>query len=196
MTEALERATAARALLRRSRFDEARAELAAVQRLEPLLTSAIPWLALEARIELARAHVTLRDVSAARGLLAEAAQILSRRPRLGVLGEQAAELDAEVTAMDSAEQGNRPRLTGAELRLVPLLATHLSFREIGDRLYVSRHTVKTQAMSAYRKLGVSSRSDAIAAAVRLGLVDLASVKLPPLSSGPDPAGALLRSAGP
>ena len=194
VTAALAGAAAARAFLRRSRFDEARAELAAVRRLEPLLTNAIPWLALEARIELARAHVTLRDVSAARELLAEAVQILRRRPGLGVLREQAAELGAEVEAMDGADGGSRPRLTGAELRLVPLLATHLSFREIGERLYVSRHTVKTQAMSAYRKLGVSSRSDAIAAAVRLGLVDLASMTLPPVASRPDTAGAL-RSTG-
>ena len=65
-------------------------------------------------------------------------------------------------------------LTRAELRLLPLLATHLSFREIGARLYVSRNTVKTQAISVYRKLGVSSRSDAIEHAVRLGLVAVPS----------------------
>jgi hypothetical protein len=41
------------------------------------------------------------------------------------------------------------------------LPTHLSFREIGERLYISRHTVKTQAISVYRKLGVASRSEAI-----------------------------------
>ena len=55
-----------------------------------------------------------------------------------------------------------------------MLATHLSFREIGARLYVSRNTVKTQAISVYRKLGVSSRSDAIDRAAQLGLVEVAS----------------------
>ena len=50
-------------------------------------------------------------------------------------------------------------LTPAELRLLPLLATYLSFREIGENLFVSRNTVKTQAISVYRKLGVSSRSE-------------------------------------
>jgi LuxR family transcriptional regulator, maltose regulon positive regulatory protein len=49
-------------------------------------------------------------------------------------------------------------LTPAELRLLPLLSTHVSFREIGEGLYVSQHTVKTQAISVYRKLGASSRS--------------------------------------
>jgi LuxR family transcriptional regulator, maltose regulon positive regulatory protein len=57
------------------------------------------------------------------------------------------------------------------LRLLPYLATHLSFREIGQQLYVSRNTIKTQAISVYRKLGVASRSQAIAYAARLGLVD-------------------------
>jgi LuxR family transcriptional regulator, maltose regulon positive regulatory protein len=61
-------------------------------------------------------------------------------------------------------------LTAAELRLLPLLSTHLSFREIGERLFVSRNTIKTQAISVYRKLGVSSRSEAIARASELGLV--------------------------
>jgi LuxR family maltose regulon positive regulatory protein len=53
--------------------------------------------------------------------------------------------------------------------LLPLLSTHLSFREIGERLFVSSHTVKTQVYSAYRKLGVSSRSEAVARARELGL---------------------------
>ena len=47
----------------------------------------------------------------------------------------------------------------------------LSFREIAEKLHVSRNTIKTQAISVYRKLGVSSRSDAIAEAVRIGLRD-------------------------
>jgi ATP/maltotriose-dependent transcriptional regulator MalT len=60
-------------------------------------------------------------------------------------------------------------LTAAELRLLPLLSTHLSFREIGERLYISPHTVKTQAYSIYRKLGVSSRSGAVTRTQELGL---------------------------
>lgn len=43
-------------------------------------------------------------------------------------------------------------------------------REIGERVYVSRHTVKTQAISVYRKLGVSSRSKAITRMHGLGLL--------------------------
>ena len=54
---------------------------------------------------------------------------------------------------------------------MPLLTTHLTFKEIGERLRVSRNTVKTQAISTYRKLGVTSRSSAIDRAIELGLVE-------------------------
>jgi LuxR family maltose regulon positive regulatory protein len=93
------------------------------------------------------------------------------RPRLGVLAEEADELRAAIAALPGPEEGRTSGLTRAELRLLPLLATHLSFREIGDELYVSRNTIKTQAISAYRKLGASSRSAAIARACELGLIE-------------------------
>ena len=46
-------------------------------------------------------------------------------------------------------------LTVAELRLLPLLATHLTYKEIGERLHLSRNTIKSEAVSVLRKLGVS-----------------------------------------
>jgi LuxR family transcriptional regulator, maltose regulon positive regulatory protein len=171
---ALELAASARTSLRHSRWDQARSDLTTARSLTPLLTDALPWLAVQTRLELARAYVTLRDAEGAGTLLAEVRDILGRRPGLGVLEEQAVALQAEVDAMPAAGERKGPGLTRAELRLLPLLATHLSFREIGARLYVSRNTVKTQAISVYRKLGVSSRSDAIDQAARLGLVDGAS----------------------
>jgi len=90
-----------------------------------------------------------------------------------VLADQLVELEREIDAMPEATDGGSSGLTPAELRLLPLLSTHLSFREIGERLFVSRNTIKTQAISVYRKLGVSSRSDAIARAAELGLVEVA-----------------------
>ena len=62
-------------------------------------------------------------------------------------------------------------LTGAELRLLPYLATHLTFPEIATRLFISRNTVKTEAISIYRKLGASSRSQTIERAVEVGLLE-------------------------
>jgi LuxR family maltose regulon positive regulatory protein len=168
-TAILVHAAAARVLLRQSRFDEARAELEAARRLEPLLTHALPWLAVGARLELARAYLTLRDAAAASELLRGAAAVQRLLRDLGILEGERVALEAAVLA---AEPGaaNTSGLTNAELRLLPLLATHLSFREIGTRLYLSRHTVKTQAISLYRKLGVSSRSEAMQIAKELGLL--------------------------
>ena len=171
-TSALDFAATARALLRHGQWDEARRQLTVTQRLAPRLTHAIPWLAVQVRLELGHAHVTLRDRKGASELLGEAKEILALRPSLGVLAEQIAELEREIDAMPQATNGGGSGLTPAELRLLPLLSTHLSFREIGEQLFVSRNTIKTQAISVYRKLGVSSRSDAIARAVELGLVEV------------------------
>jgi len=62
-------------------------------------------------------------------------------------------------------------LTTAELRVLHLLPTHLSFREIAERLYVSTNTVKTQAHAVYRKLDASSRSEAVDHARERGLLE-------------------------
>jgi LuxR family transcriptional regulator, maltose regulon positive regulatory protein len=174
VTSSIELAATARALLRHGRWDQARACLTAAQRLTPFLTHALPWFAVQTRLELARTYVALRDGHGARILLSEARRILGVRPLLGVLPAQVEALQEEVETMPEPANGNGSGLTGAELRLLPLLATHFSFREIGERLHVSRNTVKTQAISIYRKLGVSNRSDAIERAARLGLVDAAT----------------------
>ncbi|HEY2219590.1 MAG TPA: LuxR C-terminal-related transcriptional regulator, partial [Gaiellaceae bacterium] len=62
-------------------------------------------------------------------------------------------------------------LTAGELRLLPYLATHLSLSEIGGELSLSRNTIKTHAVAIYRKLGVSSRSAAVARAAEFNLVE-------------------------
>ena len=78
-----------------------------------------------------------------------------------------ATLDAFPTAMPDRKAGH---LTPAELRALRLLPTHLSFRQIGEQLFLSRHTVKTEAISTYRKLGVTSRSEAVERARELSLL--------------------------
>ena len=62
-------------------------------------------------------------------------------------------------------------MTGAELRVLPLLATHLSYPEIGAEMFLSTHTIESQAYSLYRKLGVTSRSQAVARSRELGLLE-------------------------
>jgi LuxR family maltose regulon positive regulatory protein len=62
-------------------------------------------------------------------------------------------------------------LTPAELRILQFLPTHLSFREVAERTYVSANTVKSQANAVYRKLNVSCRSEAVGRAREIGLLD-------------------------
>ena len=53
-------------------------------------------------------------------------------------------------------------LTDRERSIYRLLRSRLTLREIGDELYLSVNTVKTHTQSIYRKLGVASRTEAIA----------------------------------
>ena len=161
--------THARALLRCGRWNEARTAVTAARESVRHVTDALPWLAVQLRLELARALVTLRDTGGVGELLDEARELLERSANLGTLAEQVEELQHEIDVCPEPEGVHHTGLTPAELRLLPLLATHLSFREIAQQLYVSRNTIKTQAISVYRKLGVSSRSEAVAEAQRLGL---------------------------
>ena len=162
----------ARTALRDGIPGEALADLERATELRPRLTHALPWLAVQARLQLALAHLGLADATEARKLLLEVDDILHRRPHLSPLRAAAADLSAQVSALaGTAAGGWVSTLTPAELRLLPLLATHLSFREIGERLFISRNTVKTEAISIYRKLGVTSRTDALARATDLGLID-------------------------
>jgi LuxR family transcriptional regulator, maltose regulon positive regulatory protein len=159
----------------RAAFAEGRRKAACdwIGRADPLLpqvTYALPWLAVYVRLELAHLELALDNPARARVLLEEIDKILVRRPGLGVTGERVARLRHDLDAGRSAADGWTSELTPAELRLLPLLSGYLSFREIGERLDISRNTVKTQAISVYRKLDVASRSQAVARARELGLL--------------------------
>ncbi|HWD42897.1 MAG TPA: LuxR C-terminal-related transcriptional regulator [Actinomycetota bacterium] len=161
-------AVAARSALHYGDVPRAQDHLARAAHLRPRLTAALPHRAVQTLLELTRAHLALTDVAGARRLLREARIILHQRPHLGTLPAQAAQLQARLDTLRETTT-SVATLTAAELRLLPLLSTHLSFREIGERLYLSQHTVKSQALSVYRKLGVSSRSQAIQRVQQTGL---------------------------
>lgn len=71
----------------------------------------------------------------------------------------------------AAPRRRRPRLTASELKVLGELPTSAKTAEIAKTLFVTQNTVKTQLASIYRKLGVGNRSDAVAVAVRLALLD-------------------------
>jgi len=167
-TSALPYAWATRSELYRGNITRARFYLARAARLRPLLTYALPVVSVQALLELARSYLTLADPGGAAAVLRQVHDILQQRPDLGNLPRLADELQSRLSKIKESAVG-ASSLTAAELRLLPLLSTHLSLREIGERLHVSSHTVKTQAYSAYRKLGASSRSEAVTRVHELGL---------------------------
>jgi LuxR family transcriptional regulator, maltose regulon positive regulatory protein len=130
-----------------------------------------PWYEAEAKAALARAAMRLGDLAMARRLLAEAAVASSGAPDAPGLEKLMAAVRRSVESVSQSGDGQGSSLTAAELRILGFLPTHLSFREIAGRLYVSANTVKTQAHSVYRKLDASSRSEAVAHAAKLGLID-------------------------
>jgi LuxR family maltose regulon positive regulatory protein len=162
-------AAGSRLAIHHGNLDQAEQDLARAQQLRPKATYALAYYAVQARLELTRAHLTLADVAAAQDVLREVEDLLRWRPDLGTLGHQASQLRSQLDQLRGSVIGAAP-LTTAELRLLPLLTTHLSFREIGQRLYLSQHTVKSQALSIYRKLGVSSRGQAVQRVQEIGLL--------------------------
>jgi LuxR family transcriptional regulator, maltose regulon positive regulatory protein len=171
VSSALAHVATARVALHDARLEDARAALTRAHRMRPMLDHGLPWLTVQVGLELTRAHLALADPSAARTVLTETEQVLELRPDLGFLVEDARELHERVAATAGSGGAWAMSLTGAELRLLPFLATHLMFPEIASRLFISRNTVKTEAVSIYRKLGVSSRSGAIERAVEVGLLE-------------------------
>jgi LuxR family maltose regulon positive regulatory protein len=101
----------------------------------------------------------------------EVDDLLRRRPGLGTLVADAGVLRAQLTSQRGSSTPGASALTAAELRLLPMLATHLPFPEIAEEMFLSRHTIKSQAVSIYRKLDASSRSQAITRAHELGLLE-------------------------
>ena len=164
-------AVQARLALRRGDRPAAHQELVSAQRVRHLSTYAIPQLAVQARIELTRVHLALGDLAGARTLMQEIDELLKRRPGLGTLVGEAEALRARLAKERGSSVPGSSALTAAELRLVPLLATHLSFPEIGQELFISLHTVKSEMKAVYRKLGASSRSQAVTRARELGLLE-------------------------
>ena len=97
--------------------------------------------------------------------------LLRRRPGLGTLVGEAAALHEQLEKERVAIVPGSSALTTAELRLLPLLATHMPAREIAAEMFLSPHTIRTHMKSIYRRLGVDSRMQAVTRARELGLIE-------------------------
>jgi LuxR family maltose regulon positive regulatory protein len=161
-------AAAARTAAHCGDMEQARGHVIASARLRPRCTAATPWSA-QFLLQLGNAYLALGDSRGAHEVLRQVNDILHDSPDLGVVATQCAELSRMLDTI-SVESIGASSLTVAELRLLPLLATHLTYREIGERLYLSRNTIKSEAVSVLRKLGARTRSEAIETAERIGLL--------------------------
>ena len=169
-TSVLAFAGAARLAVHRGDLREANRQLTRGMRARPSCTFALPYLAVRLRLQLARVSWAIADHTTARHLLREIDDILVHRPALGALVEEVSEFRRSLTSSAKVGAAGESPLSPAELRLLPYLQTHLTIREIAERLFLSRNTVSSEVSSIYRKLGVSSRSDAVQQATTTGLL--------------------------
>jgi LuxR family maltose regulon positive regulatory protein len=161
-------ATAA-VLIREGHLLRARQALEDALRVHRALVGGPPWPTLTALLLLARVVLTLGDRAEARALLDEAADVLELIPGgpdhvTGGL----ADLERKLAGTEHVDVA--PPLTGREEAVLRLLQGSLPLREIAAQLFVTVNTVKSHTRLIYRKLGVSSRADAVRRARELGLL--------------------------
>src|SRR5215471_54721 len=152
----------------RGQFDQARSELEPVFELRRKTPGLGPWSTLVPTLLLARIRLEAGDQPGAKELAEEAREVLTALPDgTGVLRARLAELDRRIGG--NHEPRTAEPLTGREVAVLHLLGGTLSLREIGQELCVSANTVKTHTQAIYRKLGVSTRDEAVAQGKRLGI---------------------------
>jgi LuxR family maltose regulon positive regulatory protein len=165
-------------------LDEARRDLERALESRRKVLGINPWPTLEAALALAQVRLDLGDHLGAAESAAEARQLLTPLPDgTEALQSRLAELDRRITARPREIAPGEP-LTEREAAVLRLLGGTLSLREIGQELYVSANTVKTHTQAIYRKLGVSTRHDAVEQGKRLDDVLPCAVTSARESSGP------------
>lgn len=170
-----------RIALHSARLDAAVREIAAVtadHQMGPAPRAELAFLS--AWLEWARTGALDKDV--ARRLFTHAQgggarRIIATMPRQFVAHVEevlepgdAAEFAKLRTGLDHPSLQTRPPLTPGELRVLNALTRRGTTAEIAAAFHVSPNTIKSQLKSLYRKLGCSTREEAINAALRLHLI--------------------------
>ncbi len=95
--------------------------------------------------------------------------------RRAVRGERVVDVAATASLLETLASGDadddQVLLTPQELRILRLAAQGSTNREIGERLFLSRYTIKDHITRVMRKLGVTTRVAAVVEASRRGLLD-------------------------
>jgi LuxR family maltose regulon positive regulatory protein len=157
------------ALAREGRYPEARAELEHAVRTRSRTVGLSPWPTLTNIIILARVSLDLGDGQTVRSLLDQGREILATMP--GESGRMGIQLDTIEQRLGASSRSPLPvePLTQRELTVLGLLRGDLSLQQIANELYVTKNTIKTHTAAIYRKLGVSSRGEALERARELQL---------------------------
>ena len=153
------------------RLDEAEHELASAERFfsDEVATLHHAWLlVLLARVRLRRGRLPEAEATL-RSAREELGELIDSGPVPALAGKVKRELEAASGHASTGGLCEPP--SAAELAVLRLLAGDLSTREIGERLFLSPNTVRSHVRALYRKLGVHSRTEAIARATALGLLE-------------------------
>jgi LuxR family maltose regulon positive regulatory protein len=153
---------------RQGRLDEARSEFEQALRARQLWPGGGPWPNVEIRLSLARVLTDMGDRPLAVAHLAQA------RAALALLPDGTEALQARLGQLQRRLAGTPPGplaepLTSREEAILRLLGGTRSLREIGQELFLSRNTIKTHTRNIYRKLGATTREDAVQRAREHGI---------------------------
>lgn len=132
------------------------------------------YLVAYGSLALAEIRQREQEPAAARRLLTRVRDLLETLPDPGTGLERLAQTEKtlRLRATRDRDRAGAPfwELSQRELEVLRLLPSRLSQREIAAELYVSFNTVRTHTRVIFRKLGVTSRAEAVARARELGLL--------------------------
>ena len=92
----------------------------------------IPYVAVRLRLQLAKIYSSLADEATAQHLISEIDDIRLHRSALGALDDEVSAFRRILRSRTQTKVSGAHPMTAAELRLLPYLQTHLTFREIGE----------------------------------------------------------------
>ena len=124
---------------------------------------------VHALLKLAEARHRVGRSAEATEALERARSELDTLPDAGMLGVLLAELDERLQARHRREGFLGEALSESELRVLRRLVDGQSLREVAKELFLSLNTVKTHRRTIYRKLGATTREEALERAAELGI---------------------------
>ena len=143
---------------------EARSAIRQAERYLGDMVPQVPWRIILIAVTLGEIQLYRDDLTGAELWTRRAEAVLATSPDQGMLRGRTRRLREALEARRMAEP-----LTAAERRVLELLPTQLTARQIAARLFVTTNTVKSHMKHLYLKLGVTTRTAAVERARELGL---------------------------